>query len=63
MSGQDLAGQAMRLRPQLKVLYMSGHTDHAVLEDGLLSGGIAFLQKPFTPSTLLAKLREVLDAR
>jgi two-component system cell cycle sensor histidine kinase/response regulator CckA len=63
MSGQDLAREVTRLRPHLKVLYMSGHTDHAVFENGLLNNGIAFLQKPFTPSTLLAKLREVLDAR
>ena len=61
MSGQDLAGQVTRLRPQLKVLYMSGHTDHAVLDDGWLDTGIAFLRKPFTPSILLAKLHEVLD--
>ncbi len=62
MSGQDLASLATRLRPRLKLLYMSGHTDHAILEPGVLDGGIAFLRKPFTPDILLAKIREVLDA-
>jgi PAS domain S-box-containing protein len=62
MSGQDLATLATRLRPRLKVLYMSGHTDHAILEHGVLDSGIAFLRKPFTPEALLSKIREVLDA-
>jgi PAS domain S-box-containing protein len=62
MSGQDLATRASRLRPEIKVLYMSGHTDHAILEHGVLDSGIAFLPKPFTPEILLTKIREVLDA-
>ena len=60
MSGQDLAALAARLRPRVKVLYMSGHTDHAILENGVLASG-AFLRKPFTPEILLSKIREVLD--
>jgi PAS domain S-box-containing protein len=61
MSGQDLATLATRLRPRLKVLYMSGYTDHAIFENGVLDSGVAFLRKPFTPETLLSKIREVLD--
>ncbi len=61
MSGQDLAALAVRLRPRLKVLYMSGYTDHASLEHGVLDRGTAFLPKPFTPEILLSKIREVLD--
>ena len=61
MSGQDLAKLAARLRPRLKVLYMSGYTEHAVLEDGALDSGAAFLRKPFSPEALLSKIREVLD--
>jgi two-component system cell cycle sensor histidine kinase/response regulator CckA len=62
MSGHDLATRVTRLRPRLKVLYMSGHTDHAAFEGGLLESGITFLRKPFTPETLLSKVRQVLDA-
>jgi two-component system, cell cycle sensor histidine kinase and response regulator CckA len=61
MSGQDLAALAAGLRPRLKVLYMSGHTDHAVLDHGVLDAGIAFLRKPFTPEVLLTTIREVLE--
>jgi two-component system cell cycle sensor histidine kinase/response regulator CckA len=62
MSGQDLSSLLTHRRPRLKVLFMSGHTDHAILDRGLLRGGIAFLRKPFTPEALLSKVREVLDA-
>ncbi len=61
ISGRDLARQMTSLRPGMKVLYMSGYTDNAIVSKGLLDTGIWFLQKPFTPSTLAAKVREVLD--
>jgi DNA-binding NtrC family response regulator len=61
MSGRQLVEQLTPLRRELKVLYMSGYTDDAVVRYGVVTDGIAFLQKPFTPSSLAGKVREVLD--
>jgi two-component system cell cycle sensor histidine kinase/response regulator CckA len=61
LSGRELADQLIRRRPELKVLYMSGYTDNAVLNSGILHQDVAFLQKPFTPSALAEKVREVLE--
>ena len=63
MSGPDLAQLLKKLRPQTKVLFMSGYTDNAIVHQGVLDPGIAFLPKPFTPSTLAGKVRQVLDQR
>ncbi|MGH7230704.1 MAG: ATP-binding protein, partial [Nitrospiraceae bacterium] len=61
MSGSDVAKRLVAERPHLKVLYMSGYTDDAIVHHGA-SDGTAFLQKPFTPDALVQKVREVLDA-
>jgi len=60
-SGPQLFDRAVRIRPHLRVLYMSGYTDDAVSRDRLLAPGVAFIQKPFTAEDLARKVREVLD--
>jgi CheY-like chemotaxis protein len=62
MSGRELAQHLGRSRPDMRVLFMSGYTDNAIVRHGVLEAGTAFLSKPFTPDALAAKVREVLDA-
>jgi PAS domain S-box-containing protein len=60
MSGKDLADQFRGLRPDARVLYMSGYTDRAIVHHGILDEAIAFIGKPFTPDALVLKVVEVL---
>lgn len=63
MSGPQLADYLSTVRPSMKVLYLSGYSDSAIINHGVLSSGTAFLQKPFTPASLLHKVREILNSK
>ena len=60
MSGRQLVERLAPLRPEMKVLFMSGYTDDQILVHGVATGA-GFLQKPFTPDVLARKVRDVLD--
>jgi two-component system cell cycle sensor histidine kinase/response regulator CckA len=60
-SGPELTRRLVERRPELKVIYMSGYTEEAIVQHGVLKPGIAFLHKPFTSEALGRKLRETLD--
>jgi two-component system cell cycle sensor histidine kinase/response regulator CckA len=61
MSGPELARRLDTVRPDLKVLFMSGYTDDSIIRHGVVEVEFAYLQKPITPATLTKKVREVLD--
>ena len=61
LGGRQLAEQMAKLRPEAKVLYMSGYTDDAVVRHGVLQSNVCYMQKPFTPNSLARKVREALD--
>ncbi len=61
MSGGALGAEVAKQRPNLKVLYMSGYTDDAIANHGVLDPGTKFLAKPFTAPELVRKVREALD--
>ena len=63
MSGNEMSKRLLERRPELPVLFMSGYTDEAIVQHGVLEAGINFIQKPFTPDALALKVREVLDAQ
>jgi two-component system cell cycle sensor histidine kinase/response regulator CckA len=62
MTGRALADRLVGLRTGLRVLYMSGYTDSAIADQGVLEPGTYLLHKPFSEETLIQKVREVLDA-
>lgn len=61
ISGRELAERLAKIRPGIKTLYMSGYTDQAVVQHGMLESGSVLLQKPFTMGALATKLREILS--
>jgi CheY-like chemotaxis protein len=61
MSGKELADRVRALYPQTKILFTSAYTENAIVHQGVLDKGVNLLQKPFTPSALAHKVREVLD--
>ena len=60
LGGRELAERLLKTRPEIKVLFMSGHTQDVILKEGV-EAGAPFLQKPFMPKELVHKVREVLD--
>jgi PAS domain S-box-containing protein len=62
MNGRELAQRICEIRPNVKVLYMSGYTENVIGHDGMLEAGVRLLQKPFNLRDLKSKVREVLDA-
>ena len=61
MSGKELADRVRALYPHTRILFTSAYTENAIVHQGVLNPGILLLQKPFTPSALAHKVREVLD--
>jgi hypothetical protein len=61
MSGRTLADEAVRRRPDLKVLYTTGYTSNAIVHHGRLDPGVHLIGKPFTYAQLAAKVRILLD--
>jgi len=62
MGGREIASRVVKRCPKVKVLYMSGYAPYASGHPGILDPNVVFLQKPFTPSTLTAKVREALES-
>jgi CheY-like chemotaxis protein len=60
-SGPELAERLAAEHPEMRILYMSGYTDDAIVHRGVIAPGIELLEKPFTPATLAKKVRDVLD--
>jgi PAS domain S-box-containing protein len=61
MGGKELAERIIKIHPETKVLFTSGYTDNAIVHHGVLEPGIDFIQKPFSPTALALKVRQVLD--
>jgi nitrogen-specific signal transduction histidine kinase/ActR/RegA family two-component response regulator len=61
MSGRQVADRLRALRPSIRVLFLSGYTDDAVIRHGVIDAGVPFLQKPFKADSLAQKVREALD--
>jgi len=62
MNGRQLADEARRQRPSLKILYATGYTRDAIIHEGRLEAEVELLTKPFTAAALTRKVRQILDA-
>ena len=62
MGGQELAAKLAEVAPELRVLFLSGYTSAAIVEQGILDVDTNFLQKPFTPVAFAGKVRSLLDS-
>ncbi|MCU0578761.1 MAG: PAS domain S-box protein, partial [Desulfobacterota bacterium] len=63
INGRELAEKVLALRPDIKVLFMSGYTDNAIVQYGILEPGLSFIEKPFSPDVLAGKVHQVLNDR
>jgi CheY-like chemotaxis protein len=61
LGGRDLAERVVHMRPDIKIIYISGYTDDAIVQHGVLRDDVRLVQKPFTPSVLAKHVRQVLD--
>jgi len=61
LGGRQLAERLVQIRADLKVLFMSGYTENAIVHHGILDAGIEYVQKPLVPDALARRVREVLD--
>ena len=61
MSGSEVAREILTMKPLAKVLFMSGYTEDTVMRHRILDRGASFIEKPFTPESLMRKVRDLLD--
>ena len=61
MNGKELADKIKKLKPDIKIIFMSGYTDETIVHQGILEAGIEFIQKPFSPNKFAEKVRQILD--
>mgnify|MGYP000014703987 CR=1 FL=1 len=62
MNGRELSEQIIDLFPGIGLLFMSGHTAEVIAHQGVLDDGVTFIQKPFSMTDLIEKVRDVLDS-
>ena len=62
MSGAELVAKIRLIKPEIKVLYMSGYTENIIVHQGVLKEGIHFLQKPFSMNVFAKKVREAIES-
>jgi two-component system cell cycle sensor histidine kinase/response regulator CckA len=61
MNGKELADTLKQMRPDIKVIFMSGYTDNVIIQEGIMESGLMLINKPLIPNILARKVREVLD--